>query len=60
MIVMTPARIKYEAAQKKYSRAFNRAYAMSERGEDVKAHKILKRINEEWAAAKAEYAAATS
>ena len=56
MKIMDKAQRDLDAAAAKYRRAYNRGYAMSERGDAERAQAILDRANREYDAAKAAFA----
>ena len=58
MIIVDKAQRDLDAAAAKYRRAYNRGYAMSERGDAVRAQAILDKANREYDAAKAAFARA--
>lgn len=58
MIIVDQAQKDLDKAAAKYRRAYNRGYAMSERGDADKAQKILDKANREYDAAKAVFAKA--
>lgn len=58
-VTVTAALVEYDKARARYRRAYDRGYAMSERGDAEQAQKILDKANAELAVAKAAFEAAT-
>ena len=57
MIIVDQAQRDLDKAAAKYRRAYNRGYAMSERGDYERAQALLDKANAEYDAAKAKFAA---
>jgi hypothetical protein len=47
-----------DAARRKYAKAYDRGYLLSQKGEDIEAQRILNAANAAWEKAKANYLAA--